>query len=192
MCVTVGSLLAGPLADRLSSGDPRRVAIIPAVTTVLGAAAGAVMSLANTWAVSVVGLSVFALMTGFFIAYGHLAGPFARRAERARTTMAATRVISILLGTGLIPVMTGPSRMPSEEPARSGLPFYSPRGCCRRARLLRHGLPDSSPGSSPRISAGLNPRGEDARLPPDDRCAGEQNRDTRQGHGQIRACFDGA
>ena len=107
MCVTVGSLLAGPLADRLSSGDPRRVAIIPAVTTVLGAAAGAVMSLANTWAVSVVGLSVFALMAGFFIATGtSLVLSLAAPNERG-TTIAATRVISILLGTGLIPVMTG-------------------------------------------------------------------------------------
>ena len=107
VCMTVGSLLAGPLADRLSKGDPRRVAIIPAVTTVLGAAAGALMSLANNWAVSVAALSAFALSAGFFIATGtslvlSLAAPNERGA-----TMAANRVISILLGTGLIPVMTG-------------------------------------------------------------------------------------
>jgi MFS family permease len=107
VCMTVGSLLAGPLADQLSKSDPRRVAIIPAVTTVLGAAAGAVMSLANNWVVSVAGLSAFALSAGFFIATGtslvlSLAAPNERGA-----TMAANRVISILLGTGLIPVMTG-------------------------------------------------------------------------------------
>ena len=107
VCLTVGSLLAGPLADRLSSGDPSRVAIIPAVTTVLGAAAGAVMTLANTWVASAVGLSVFALTTGFFIATGtSLVLSLAAPNERG-TTMAATRVISILFGTGLIPVMTG-------------------------------------------------------------------------------------
>ena len=107
MCMTVGSLIAGPLADRLSNGQPRRVAIIPAVTTVLGAAAGALMSLANNWVVSVAALSLFALTAGFFIATGtslvlSLAAPNERGA-----TMAANRVISILLGTGLIPLLTG-------------------------------------------------------------------------------------
>jgi MFS family permease len=107
VCMTVGSLLAGPLADRLSNGDQHRVAIIPAVATVLGTAAGAVMSLANTWVVSVVGLSVFALMAGFFISTGtSLVLSLAAPNERG-TTMAANRLISILLGTGLIPVMTG-------------------------------------------------------------------------------------
>jgi MFS family permease len=107
VCMTVGSLLAGPLADRLSHGDQRRVAIIPGATTILGAGAGAVMSLANTWVVSVVGLSVFALMTGFFIATGtSLVLSLAAPSERG-TTIATTRLISILLGTGLIPVMTG-------------------------------------------------------------------------------------
>ena len=106
-CMTVGSLLAGPLADRLSNGDQRRVPIIPAVTTMLGAAAGAVMSLANTSVVSVIGLSVFALMAGFFIATGtSLVLSLAAPNERG-TTMATNRLISILLGTGLIPVMTG-------------------------------------------------------------------------------------
>jgi MFS family permease len=107
VCMTVGSLLAGPLADRLSNGDQRRVVIIPAVTTVLGAVAGAVMSLANSWLVSVLGLSAFALMAGFFIATGtSLVLSLAAPNERG-TTMAANRLISILLGTGLIPVMTG-------------------------------------------------------------------------------------
>jgi MFS family permease len=107
VCMTVGSLLAGPLADRLSNGDQRRVAIIPAITTLLGAAAGAVMSLANTWVLSVVGLSVFALMAGFFIATGtSLVLSLAAPNERG-TTMATNRLISILFGTGLIPVMTG-------------------------------------------------------------------------------------
>jgi MFS family permease len=106
VCMTVGSLLAGPLADRLSDRE-RSVAIIPAVTTIMGTAAGAVMSLADTWVVAVVGLSVFALMAGFFIATGTaLVLSLAAPSERG-TTMAVNRVISILLGTGLIPVMTG-------------------------------------------------------------------------------------
>jgi MFS family permease len=107
VCMTIGSLLAGPLADRLSHGDPRRVAIIPAVTTGLGAGAGTVMSLADTWVVSVVALSLFALMAGFFIATGtSLVLSLAAPNERG-ITMAANRLVSILLGTGLIPVMTG-------------------------------------------------------------------------------------
>jgi MFS family permease len=57
--------------------------------------------------VSVVGLSAFALMAGFFIATGtSLVLSLAAPNERG-TTMAANRLISILLGTGLIPVMTG-------------------------------------------------------------------------------------
>ena len=107
VCMTVGSLLAGPLADRLANHDQPSVAIIPAVTTVMGAAAGAVMSLADTWVVTVLGLSVFALMAGFFIATGTaLVLSLAAPSERG-TTMAVNRVISILLGTGLIPVVTG-------------------------------------------------------------------------------------
>ena len=112
VCMTIGSLLAGPLADRLSDvdkpdGDPRRVAIIPAVTTVLGTAAGTVMSLANGWMLSVAGLSVFALMAGFFISTAtSLVLSLAAPGERG-ITMAANRLVSILLGTGLIPVMTG-------------------------------------------------------------------------------------
>jgi MFS family permease len=46
-------------------------------------------------------------MAGFFIATGtSLVLSLAAPNERG-TTMAATRVISILLGTGLIPVLTG-------------------------------------------------------------------------------------
>jgi MFS family permease len=106
-CMTVGSLLAGPLADRLVKRGQRSVAIIPAVTTILGAAAGAVMSLAGSAVVAILGLSVFALLAGFFIATGTaLVLSLAAPNERG-TTMAVNRVISILLGTGLMPVMTG-------------------------------------------------------------------------------------
>jgi MFS family permease len=107
LCMTVGSLLSGPLADRLSDGDQRRVAIIPAVTTVLGAGAGTVMSLASGWVLSIAGLSVFALMAGFFISTAtSLVLSLAAPSERG-ITMATNRLVSILLGTGLIPVMTG-------------------------------------------------------------------------------------
>src|SRR5258708_11823175 len=108
LCMTVGSLLAGPLADRLSDGDQRRVAIIPAVTTVLGAAAGTVMSLANGWVLSFAGLWVFALMAGFFISTAtSLVLSLAAPSERG-ITMATNRLVSILLGPGLIPMVTGP------------------------------------------------------------------------------------
>ena len=107
LCMTVGSLLAGPLADRLSDGDQRRVAIIPAVTTLLGAAAGTVMSLANGWVLAIAGLSVFALMAGFFISTAtSLVLSLAAPSERG-ITMATNRLVSILFGSGLIPVMTG-------------------------------------------------------------------------------------
>jgi MFS family permease len=83
------------------------VAIIPAVTTVLGAAAGTVMSLADGWVLSIAGLSVFALMAGFFISTAtSLVLSLAAPSERG-ITMATNRLVSILFGSGLIPVMTG-------------------------------------------------------------------------------------
>jgi MFS family permease len=83
------------------------VAIIPAVTTLLGAAAGTVMSLANGWVLAIAGLSVFALMAGFFISTAtSLVLSLAAPSERG-ITMATNRLVSILFGSGLIPVMTG-------------------------------------------------------------------------------------
>jgi MFS family permease len=74
---------------------------------VLGAAAGTVMSLADGWVLSIAGLSVFALMAGFFISTAtSLVLSLAAPSERG-ITMATNRLVSILLGTGLIPVMTG-------------------------------------------------------------------------------------
>jgi MFS family permease len=65
------------------------------------------MSLANSWLVSLVGLSVFALMAGFFIATSTALVLSLTAPNERGTTMAANRLISILFGTGLIPVMTG-------------------------------------------------------------------------------------
>jgi MFS family permease len=103
----IGSLLVGPFADWYSNGDQRKLTLIPAVTTAIAVVAGAAMSLANTLVVALAGLSMMSLMAGFFIAPGYsviisLAAPNERG-----TTVAATRLISILIGSGLIPLMTG-------------------------------------------------------------------------------------
>lgn len=107
ICNTVGTLLAGPLADRFSRGDLRRLAIIPAAATTLAIAAGLSMLLGSSLPLALIGLSVLAFMTGFFISMGYsLTLQLAEPNERG-TTMAATKLISILFGTGLIPFVTG-------------------------------------------------------------------------------------
>lgn len=107
ICMTVGTLLAGPIADRFSRGDPRKLAVIPAVTTAFAVAAGVGMLLAGSRPLALIGLSVLAFMAGFFISMGYsLTLLLAEPSERG-TTMATTRLISILFGTGLIPFLTG-------------------------------------------------------------------------------------
>jgi len=103
----VGSLLVGPFADWYSNGDQRRLTLIPVVTTVIAVAAGAVMSLGNTLVVSLVGLGVLSLMSGFFIAPGYSIVISLAASNERGTTVAATKLISILIGSGLIPLMTG-------------------------------------------------------------------------------------
>jgi MFS family permease len=105
--MTIGSLVIGPMADRFSKGDQRRLAIIPAYAAAIAVIAGVVMSLADTLAMSLAGLAVLSLMAGLFIAPGYsMIISLAPPRERG-TTMAVTKLISILLGGSLIPWITG-------------------------------------------------------------------------------------
>ena len=107
VCVAIGTLLVGPLADRFSRGDPRKQAIIPAVTTLIATLAGITMLLASSLVVTLAAMSVVALMTGFFYSTGYaITLSLARPTERG-TTMAATKLISTLFGSGFIPFVTG-------------------------------------------------------------------------------------
>jgi MFS family permease len=105
--MTIGSLVIGPMADRFSRGDQRRLAIIPAYAAAVAVIAGIVMCLADTLAMSLAGLAVLSLMAGLFIAPGYsMVLSLAPPNERG-TTMAVTKLISILLGGSLIPWITG-------------------------------------------------------------------------------------
>jgi len=126
----------------------------------------------------------------FFIATGtSLVLSLAAPNERG-TTMAATRVISILLGTGLIPVMTGPSRIIGGAGSiRLAFIHHGAAAAVTYCYAMVYRILRRIESKDQRWLESAR-RGRPAA--PDDRCAGEQNRDTRQGHGQIRACFDGA
>jgi MFS family permease len=105
--VAIGTLLVGPLADRFSRGDPHKQALIPAITTLIATIAGITMLLASSLIVTLAAMCLVALMTGFFYSTGYaITLSLARPAERG-TTMAATKLISTLFGSGFVPFVTG-------------------------------------------------------------------------------------
>jgi MFS family permease len=107
LCMAVGSFVVGPFADRISHGEPRKVALIPTVTTLVAIAAGCLMILARSQPLAIVGLGIFAFMCGFFYATGYAIALMLAPADQRGTTMAAIRLISIFFGSGLIPFVTG-------------------------------------------------------------------------------------
>jgi MFS family permease len=107
ICMTIGTLLAGPIADRFSRGDPRKLAVIPAAAIALAIAAGVSMLLASSPSFALIGLSVLAFMAGFFISMGYSLTLLLAEPNERGTTMAATRLISTLFGSGMIPLVTG-------------------------------------------------------------------------------------
>ncbi len=107
LCMAVGSFVVGPLADRLSAGEPRKVAVIPVVTTIVAIVAGCLMILARSQSLAIVGLGIFAFMCGFFYATGYSIALLLSPANQRGTTMAAIRLISIFFGSGLLPFVTG-------------------------------------------------------------------------------------
>jgi MFS family permease len=107
MGMAVGSLLVGPLADRISKGDQRKLALIPTVAMGIAVVACAVMTLTDTLPVALAGLSVMALMTGFFIAPGYSIIISLTPPNERGTTLATTKLVSMLIGSGVIPMLTG-------------------------------------------------------------------------------------
>ena len=102
-----GSILAGPVVDRFSNGNQRRVVVASVITLMIGVVSGGVMALGNTLAISLAGLDMLAVMGGFFVPGGYaiilsLAAP-----TRRGTTMGTASFIMTLMGTGLMPIITG-------------------------------------------------------------------------------------
>lgn len=107
LCATIGSLLVGPFADQFSKGNVRKVAMIAVVSAFLTLVGGLVMVLDGTLAVSLAGLALMAVMTGFYVSTGYslilsLAPP-----EIRGTTLAVAKLSFMLIGDGSIPFLTG-------------------------------------------------------------------------------------
>ena len=105
--MSLGSLLVGPIADRFSKGDAARLAVIPTLATATALVAGLVMTLAPSFEWAIGGLIAVAFSAGFFVATGYslilsLAAPDVRG-----TTLATGKLLSVLIGGGIIPLMTG-------------------------------------------------------------------------------------
>jgi MFS family permease len=104
---SIGSLLVGPIADRYSQGDAARLALIPTLAIVAAFFSGLTMTLAPSLPVALGGLFAVAFFAGFFVATGYslilsLAAP-----DMRGTTLATGKLLSVLIGGGLIPLMTG-------------------------------------------------------------------------------------
>jgi MFS family permease len=106
LCMAAGSLLVGPMADRYSRGDTRRLALVPTAATAMAIVAGSLMLLGRTSAEAVIGLGLFSFLCGFFYASGYSIALQLARADERGTTMAVVRLATSLFG-GLIPFVTG-------------------------------------------------------------------------------------
>jgi MFS family permease len=107
LSMTVASLIVGPIADWYSKGDPRRLARIPALMTFLAIFAGTAMTLAPTIDTTLAALVVFALLSGLFNGPGYALVLSLSRPEMRGSTMATAKLLVILIGSGLFPVLTG-------------------------------------------------------------------------------------
>jgi MFS family permease len=107
LSMTLASLIVGPIADRYSKGDPRRLARIPALMTFLAIFAGTAMALAPTINTTLAALVIFSLLSGLFSGPGYALVLSLARPEMRGSTMAAAKLLVILIGSGLFPVLTG-------------------------------------------------------------------------------------
>ena len=107
ICATVGSLLVGPLADRFSKGNLRKLTIIPMVFTFVALIGGVTMVLGGALAVSFAGLALMSLTTGFFVPISYSVMLLLCVPEQRGMTAATAMVFSTLVGAGPIPLITG-------------------------------------------------------------------------------------
>lgn len=107
ICMTIGSLIAGPIADRFSQGDVRRLTLIPAVTTFIAAIGGATLALADPLPVAVAGLGILGFMAGVYLGpvYAIVLGLLAPN-ERG-IIFATIKVFTTFVGGSAITFMTG-------------------------------------------------------------------------------------
>lgn len=104
---SIGSLMVGPFADRFSRGDPARLALIPTVGTAAAFVAGLIMTLAPSFEVMIGGLIAVGLLAGIFVATGYSLILSLAASDVRGTTLATGKLLSVLIGGGIIPLMTG-------------------------------------------------------------------------------------
>jgi len=103
----VGSIVGGPVADRLTQGKAERVGYFPATIVLLSIPSGALMLLGPSIPVSAVGLFLFTFFAGCWIPQGY-AVPLALAPARIRgSSVGFTQVFTNLLGTGSGPALAG-------------------------------------------------------------------------------------
>ena len=107
LCLTIGSLLAGPVADRFSRGDQRKLALIPAAATFVAAIAGMVLTMSNVLPIALGGLAVLGFMAGFYLGPGYSIVLSLSVPNERGTTMALTKLITTLVGGSAITFITG-------------------------------------------------------------------------------------
>jgi len=106
-CMSVGAAFAGPLTDRFSKGDLRRVTLVPIIAFVITIASAAMMVFGDGLVMALVGVDMVGLMAGFFVPTGYATILSLAAPERRGTTMAVTTFATSFIGTGLTPLITG-------------------------------------------------------------------------------------
>lgn len=104
---TVGSLIAGPLADRFAQGDSSRLALVPAFCTVLASISGVTMCLMPTAAGAIAVMAVFALFVGGVVGPGYATLVSLTEAHMRGSMLSIAKLVSILIGNGVLSYMTG-------------------------------------------------------------------------------------
>jgi len=104
---TLAALAVGPFADRYSRSLSSRLARIPATATLLALAAGTVMALTGSLTVALGALILFSFIGGFFNGPSYALVLSLAQPRMRGSVMAASKLLVILIGSGLFPFLTG-------------------------------------------------------------------------------------
>jgi MFS family permease len=105
--MTIGSLIVGPLADRYSKGETVRLARIPFVASIAGLGAGITMALSPSLNMALIWLILFSFLAGLYTGPSYSLVLSLAQANIRGSTMATAKMLVILIGSGIFPVVTG-------------------------------------------------------------------------------------
>ncbi len=102
-----GSVIGGPLCDRITAGRADRIGFFPAAILVIAVPAGLLMTVSGSLAIATIGLFLFTFLAGIWLPHGY-ATPFTLAPAEARaSTMGVTLIFTNLVGTGVGPFLAG-------------------------------------------------------------------------------------